>query len=95
MSTHAAPLCSCLGRVSQHACTVTREGSGCLTRAAGGWVGGQMAKNQLKKIELAQPIVEVAWDPRSDNYLLVAQADGRIALYDADTLQVQNLLEGG
>ena len=54
-----------------------------------------MAKNQLKKIELAQPIVEVAWDPRSDNYLLVAQADGRIALYDADTLQVQNLLEGG
>jgi len=49
---------------------------------------GQMAKNQTKKIELAQSIVDVAWDPRSDNYLLIAQADGRIALYDADNLQV-------
>jgi len=47
-----------------------------------------MAKNQTKKIELAQSIVDVAWDPRSDNYLLIAQADGRIALYDADNLQV-------
>lgn len=68
--------------------SLLHQSSSCTTHVLWAISARQMAKNQMKKIELAQAIVDVAWDPRSDNYLLIAQADGRIALYDADNLQV-------
>lgn len=50
-----------------------------------------MAKNASSKIALGSPVVEVAWDPRSENYLLVAQKDGKISLYDTEAKEAKEV----
>jgi WD40 repeat protein len=46
-----------------------------------------LSNNKTSKIQTQQPVTEAAWDPRSENYILVAQKDGKISLYDVETLK--------
>ena len=46
-----------------------------------------LSNNKHSKIQTQQPVTEAAWDPRSENYILIAQKDGKISLYDVETLK--------
>ncbi|KAK3279060.1 hypothetical protein CYMTET_13034, partial [Cymbomonas tetramitiformis] len=44
-----------------------------------------VSTDKTVKIDMNAPIIDVKWDPRSENYFLVALNDGRISLYDSET----------
>lgn len=61
-------------------------------------VDTETKSSKLLKMDKAEAVMDIQWDPLSDNYVLIAYRNGNIRLFDADTekeMQAYEVQMGG